>query len=161
MSICIVALVVLAFMGIFSAKYRKWAKEAFGCVARRVVFRPCKTGFNERVKAVVVGSILKRNQKLAGVTYRHFEAISWIFTIIFLLSMVFTVYGFYNIAVYGTCDPSNPDTCVFTPSTPQCSADCQPCQCGSEPVGCDSPDYKACNGNCTCVQAVCSGSMQK
>jgi len=107
--------VVLAFLGIFSAKYRRWAKEAFDCVARRVTLRPCKTGFNEKVRAIVTGAIMKRHAGIARFTHKHFESISWVFTISLFVSLAYTAYGMYNLATVGTCDPANPDQCIFNP----------------------------------------------
>ena len=48
---CIVAFVVLSILGIFSAANRRLAKEALDCVFRRITFRPCNTGFDEKMKA--------------------------------------------------------------------------------------------------------------
>ncbi len=155
MSICIAALVVLAFLGIFSAKYRRWTKEAFKCVSRRVLLKPCERGFGEKVKSIIVASLLKRNHKIAKFTYHHFEMLSWAFTIIFFISLILTANGFYNLYAYGTCDPANPDTCVFRPQAPECSPSCQPCLCGSRNITCDAPEYKACAGDCKCVEAIC------
>ncbi len=115
MSACIVALVILGFLGIFSAKYRAWAREAFDCVARRVTLRPCRTGFNEKVKATVTSSLMKRSPRVARFTHRHFEVISWLFSVSMILSMGYTAYGLYNLATVGTCDPAHPEQCVFNP----------------------------------------------
>ncbi len=114
MVICIAALVVLAVLSIFSAKYRKWAKEAFDCVARRVTLRPCRTGFDEKVKAKIVGKLMKKNMGLARFTHKHFETMSWIFTIVFFVSLVLVINGFANLVIYGTCDPIT-GNCIFNP----------------------------------------------
>ena len=114
MSICLVALITFAVLGIFSGKYRRWAKEAFHCVARRLTLRPCETGFNQRVRAKITSKLMRRSTRLARFTNNHFEAISWVFTIILFSSLFFTTYSFYNLAVYGSCDPSS-DFCVFNP----------------------------------------------
>jgi len=115
MSMCLVALVVLAFLSIFSARYRRWAKEAFQCVTRRLTLRPCNTGFNEKVRAVITSKLMKRHMGLARFAHRHFEAISWVFTIVMFASLAYTAYGMYNLAVLGTCDPTNPENCIFNP----------------------------------------------
>jgi thiol-disulfide isomerase/thioredoxin len=115
MSACLIALVVLAVLSLFSAKYRKWAKEAFDCVARRLTFRACTTSFNEKVRATITSALMKRHMGLARFAHKHFEAISWVFTIIMFVSLAYTAYGFYNLATVGTCDPSNPENCVFNP----------------------------------------------
>ncbi|RLI97409.1 MAG: hypothetical protein DRO99_03035 [Candidatus Aenigmatarchaeota archaeon] len=114
MSACLIALVILAFMSVFSAKYRRWAREAFNCVARRVTLRPCNTTFNQKVKAKVTSRLMRRSMRFARFTYRHFEGISWVFTIVMFVSLAYTAYGFYNLAVLGTCDPITGD-CIFNP----------------------------------------------
>lgn len=161
MSICIAALILFAFMGIFSAKYRKWAREAFGCVVRRVTLRPCKTEFNEKVRAKITSKLLRRHIGLARFTHKHFESISWTFTIVLFVSLFISALGTFNLLVYGTCDPSNPDSCPFTfnQTTQTCSpmSECQPCLCGSEQIGCEDPEYLACGGNCDCIQDICGG----
>ncbi len=52
---CIVAFVVLSILGIFSASNRVLAREALDCVLRRVTLRPCNTGFDEKMKAKLLG----------------------------------------------------------------------------------------------------------
>ncbi len=101
-------------MGMFSARYRGWAREAFDCVARRATLRPCRTGFNEAVKAKVTSKMMERFPRLASFTHKHFELISWLFTIIFFISLAYTVYSGYNLMAYGTCDPVS-GMCALNP----------------------------------------------
>ncbi|MFH1172201.1 MAG: hypothetical protein ABIH55_00890 [Nanoarchaeota archaeon] len=157
MSICIAAAVILGIMGIFSAKYRRWAKEAFSCVGRRLTLRPCESSFNQRVKAKVSGKLMNRSPGGARFVNKHFEAISWVFTIILFASLALTALTVYNLAVYGTCDPVNPDQCLIG-TEPTCGGgeNCQPCQCDG--LTCESPDYIACGGDCSCKKDVCEGS---
>ena len=114
MSICIAAAVILGIMGIFSARYRKWAKEAFSCVGRRLTLRPCESSFNQQVKAKITSKLLNRSPGSARFINKHFEALSWIFTIILFTSIFLTALAVYNIAIFGTCDPVNPGQCVIT-----------------------------------------------
>jgi len=114
MSICILAAVVFGIMGIFSTKYRKLAKEAFSCVGKKIVFRPCKSSFNQQIKSKIIGKSLKIHPRVAQFIYKNFEFLSFIFTLIFFLSLIFTVIGVYNIIVFGTCDPVNPSQCFIT-----------------------------------------------
>ncbi len=134
MSVCVAALVVLAFLGIFSAKYRRWAREAFDCVTRRLTLRPCRTGFNTKVKAKITSKLMKRHPGIARFTLRHFEAISWAFTALLFVSLLLTITSAFNLAVYGTCDPQNPDQCVFNPQNYkiECPDNCTPCTCANE-----------------------------
>jgi len=106
---------VLGILGIFSARYRKIAREAFSCVKRMMTFRPCETGFDDKVRSHVTAKLMKRNERIAGVFYRNFKLLSVLFTASFFLSAGYTAYTVYNLAVYGTCDPVNPQNCVFNP----------------------------------------------
>ena len=111
------AMVVLGILGIFSARYRKIAKEAFSCVKRMATFRPCETGFDDKVRSHVTSKLMKRSEKVAGWFYRNFKLLSVIFTVTFFLSAGYTAYTAYNLVVYGSCDPVNPQNCVFSPGT--------------------------------------------
>ena len=114
MSMCLVALLVLAILSLFSAKYRSWAKEALDCVTRRLTLRPCRTGFDEKVRATITSALMKRHMGLARFAQKNFEAISWLFTIVMFVSLAYTAYGLYNLATVGTCDPIS-GNCVFNP----------------------------------------------
>jgi hypothetical protein len=156
MSACLVAMVVLGILSIFSAGYRYWAKEAFFCVGRRITLRPCDTGFDQKVRSKVTSALMKKHHGLAKAVHRHFEAISWVFTIALFVSLFYTAYGVYNLATFGTCDPTHPDQCVFNPDLPHCSnPECTGhCWCSGTEVGCDDPLFIECDGDCSCV---CSG----
>jgi protein-disulfide isomerase len=111
---CLVALIVFGVLGIFSAKYRALAKEAFECSIRTVTLRPCQTGFDQRMQATIVGSILPHSPKTAKALNRHFNLISTIFAILFFASMIYTGYALYNYWAYGNCNgPNSTAFCVF------------------------------------------------
>jgi len=144
MSICLVALVVFAVLGIFSGKYRRWTMEAFQCVARRLTLRPCETGFNQRVRAKITAKLMKKSTRTARFTNKHFEAISWIFTILLFLSLFYTTYSFYNITVYGSCDLS--DYCIFN------SGNNAICGCTNNDCNVNMTSSLNCAGeNCNCT----------
>lgn len=112
MVICIVALIVFSIMSIWSARYRDLARQAFRCVYRMATFRPCDVQFEEKIKAKVTSKLM-RIPSLARFFYKNFKIISWIFTISFFASLIYSAYGIYNLIVYGACDPSSPSTCVI------------------------------------------------
>lgn len=154
--ICIIALIVLAILSIFSAKYRSGAKEAFNCVFRRVTLRKCDTGFDRKMKLKITGKLMNKYPSLSRVVYRHFEAISWIFTIILFVSLAFSVMGVYNLMVYGTCDPENPQNCpigetMYSPYTGE-----EICECGFNTDECKVEDFKACGVDCNCLEERCT-----
>lgn len=115
---CIIALIVLFFLGIFSAKYRILAKEAFDCVFRRITLRPCQTGFNQKIKTAVSSWFLRKNEKIGGFIFRRFEILSWIFVILFLASAIYVGRGVYFYAKYGSCNPEQPQNCVINQLIP-------------------------------------------
>ncbi len=164
--ICLIALVVFAILGIFSAKYRSMAAEAFNCVFRRITLRKCETGFDRKMKAGIVSRLMNRSPAAAKEVHKHFELISWFFTITLLVSMFYTGLGAYNYAVYGNCNgPHSDGFCIYNPvgsgQTSCGSEHCarEGCTCGGMEENCTaSNNYAACNGSCDCNKNVCGGA---
>ena len=117
--ICIIALAVFAVLGIFSVKYRVLSKEAFNCVFRRMTLRKCETGFDKKMKAGIVSHLMKKSHFAAKMMHRHFEAISWFFTIMMFVSMYYTGLGAYNYATFGNCNGELGGFCIFNPLSGQ------------------------------------------
>lgn len=104
---CILAFIVLGIISIFSASHRELAKEAYDCVFRRITFRPCTTGFKEKMQAKLVGKILNRSVVAARLLNKHFELLSWILFILTVASVFWTGKGLYNYYMYGSCNGLN------------------------------------------------------
>jgi hypothetical protein len=114
--ICILALIVFSILGIFSATHRKLALEAFDCVFRKVTFRKCHTRLDKILKSKIIAKLMKKNPVVARFTFRHFEMISWFFTILFVVSLIYTGIGGVNYYLYGNCNGPNDDGfCIFDP----------------------------------------------
>lgn len=114
--ICIIALVVFGILGIFSAKYRTIAKEAFDCVFKRLTLRKCTTGLDKRMKSQITGKFMRKRPRLGKAIYKHFELIAWIFTIVLIVSLSYSAYSIANLFIYGNCNGPIPDAfCVFDP----------------------------------------------
>ncbi len=113
---CIVAFIILGILGIFSATSRELAKEALNCVFRRVTLRPCDTGFDEKMKAKILGSVITRSETAARVLNKNFELLSWVFFLLMLGSALWAVRGSYLFYVTGSCSGLNqPGFCIFDP----------------------------------------------
>lgn len=113
---CIAAFVVFLILGIFSATHRKLAWEALDCVFRRVTFRPCVSGFKEKVQAKILGKVMSRSITLAKLLNKHFELLSWIFMVLMIASTVWVIRGGYNYYMYGNCNGLNASGfCLFDP----------------------------------------------
>jgi len=114
--ICLIALVVFGILGLFSAKYRTIAKEAFECVFRRMTLRKCTTGLDKRLKSQITGKLMRKHPRFAKGVYKHFEGISWIFTIVLIASLSYSVYSVANLAIFGNCyGPEPSGFCIFDP----------------------------------------------
>ncbi|MFA6306589.1 MAG: thioredoxin domain-containing protein [Patescibacteria group bacterium] len=114
---CILALIVFSILGVFSATHRALALEALDCVFRRVTFRPCNTGFKEKMKNKILAKILNRSDLAARLFNKHFELLSWVFFILMIASTFWIVKGGYNFYLYGSCNGLNQSGfCAFDPS---------------------------------------------
>ncbi len=111
--ICLIALITFAALALFSVRYRPLAREAFECVTRRMMFRPCETRFDQRMKAKIVAKVLSKSPGAARFVNKNFEALSWAFTLLFFATLVYTIYAAYNLFVFGTCTPEAPWNCPF------------------------------------------------
>ena len=150
--ICVIALFVFAVLGIFSAKYRSLAKEAFRCTFLKMTFKPCDTQLDQRIKSKLVGRLLPKAPNLAKFVYKRFDILSTMFTLLLFASMAYSAYSLYNLFVYGTCDPSG-GVCLLSTKAPVCGCE-GVCQC--EQLTCDAPEYVACEGDCQCQRDVCA-----
>jgi hypothetical protein len=118
--ICLAAFIVFSVLGIFSLKYRKLAKEAFRCVFRRITLRPCDTDFNQRIKAKISARLLSGKKiRLARLWHKYFEALSWIFTILLLLSLFLSARSAFYLVKVGSCEPHSTN-CIFSPGEVEC-----------------------------------------
>ncbi len=145
--ICLLSLIVFGILAIFSAGYRPLAKEAFDCVFRRFTLRRCQSGLDVRVKSKIVGKVMNKSPKLARGIHKNFEIISWIFVILFFVSLFFSGQAIYNLAVYDNCNGPNadPDSCIFVPDSVQ--VDC------GDPL-CDQGNCEVCGDDCNCTDCV-------
>ena len=104
---CIIAFIVLSIIGIFNVSYRELAKEAYECVFRRITFRPCNTGFKEKMQAKLVGKLLTRSVLAARFLNKHFELLAWLLFITTIASVFWTGKGLFNFYMYGSCNGLN------------------------------------------------------
>ncbi|MFH0752411.1 MAG: hypothetical protein V1914_02320 [archaeon] len=143
--ICLLALPILAILGIFSATHRKIAAEAFDCVFRRITLRKCESSLDTRLKSSITATVMRRSPKTAGWIFKHFELISWIFLILMLISTFYSIQGVYNYVAYGNCNgEDSPAYCIFTEfetTTTTCElCNHEPCTCEEQCVGEECPE---------------------
>jgi hypothetical protein len=114
---CIISFVVLSILGIFSASNRSLARESLDCVLRRVTLRPCNTGFDERMKAKLLGIVIVRSERGAAFLNRFFEPLSWLFFVLMLGASIMSIRGVFLFYTTGSCNGLNSSAfCVFDPT---------------------------------------------
>lgn len=155
--ICLIALAVFAILGIISAKYRSYFFEALDCVTKRVTLRKCTTSFDKKMKMKITTRLFGVNKSLGGFVFKHFEVISWILTILMIVSLIWTAWvgftGLYNWYYYGNCNgPESSELCelnnligaspavIAKCNNPDCNGDCglnDSNTCSSKTCGCN------------------------
>lgn len=117
MVLCLLALPIFLFLGIFSIKYRKLARDSLHCMFNTVTFRKCHSGLDDRIKSQITGHLLRFSPPTARVVYKHYKIISWLVLILFVWSAYEGSVGTYNYVKYGNCNgPESTGFCLFDPS---------------------------------------------
>ena len=103
-----------------------------------------------------------KSPRVAGFTYKNFEVISWIFTIIMVVSLVYSGIGAYNFVMYGNCNGENSqEGCVynglsdiFNNNELEINVGCESplcqnkaCECEEE-INCQEKEGDLCNKTC-------------
>jgi hypothetical protein len=135
---CLLAFLVFAVLGIFGLRYRQLAREALRCAFRGLLWRPCESRLDEKIKSRVVGRVLNRSPLLARLLHRFWTPLSWALLIILLLSSLYSVRALYYLARYQTCNPQQPASCPLI--LPQQG---EKCRCEDE-IGCRNPGEESC-----------------
>lgn len=114
--ICVIAMIVFGILGIFSAKYRVIAKEAFSCVFKKMTLQKCDSSLDTRLKSQITGSMMRWWPSGGRFLYKYFEWFSWTFLIITIITLFFFGQGIYYYAMYGNCNGPNSNAfCIFDP----------------------------------------------
>lgn len=108
---CIAAFVILLIISIFSAKYRNMAKKAWGCVAHRLTLRPCDTNFKQELKAKLLAHVAVRKPQYLKAASIAIEVAAFMVVALTVWSLYVVVKSGLNLYVYGTCNPSNAESC--------------------------------------------------
>lgn len=119
--LCIVAFGVVLVLSAVSAKYRKLLGRAWGCVWRRVTFRPCDTTFREDVKNSLLAPLAVRNPRLVKPASIAIEVVAWLMVLSLVVSLYILGRSGVNLFVYGTCDKENGQSCSL--AAEMCSVD--------------------------------------
>lgn len=111
---CIFAFIVFLILGIFSAKYRKLATKAWGCVWTRVTFRTCDVGLQQELRARLTGKLIIRHPKFAKFIARWIDVFAFVFVVLSVWSLLVVINSGINYYVYDTCSPKDPESCSLS-----------------------------------------------
>ena len=101
--ICIASLIVFSVLGIFSAKHRALASEAFDCLLSKAVAGECDSSFEDRMRATVLTPLLSRSPRTAAFVDRHMEKLAAVFVILFIVTLVISLRALVFLYLYGSC----------------------------------------------------------
>ena len=111
--LCIAAFIILLVIGAFSARYRKYLRKAASCTFRKVTFRACDTSFKQDLKDGMLAPLAARQPQLV----RPASVLIEILAVVIVLTTVWSLYTgaktVLNLAVYGTCDKQNSESCTL------------------------------------------------
>jgi len=117
MVFCIIGLAIFGILGIFSAKYRAYFKEALHCTFQTATLRPCTTGFDKKMQMKISTKLAKINKGLGNFVFKYFQAISVLFIAIMIVSLALAGIGFYNWIAFGNCNGPQGGNCVLNDLT--------------------------------------------
>lgn len=106
--ICIASLIVFSILGIFSAKHRALAAEAFNCLLSKAVAGECDSSFEDRMRATVLTPLLGRFPRTAAFVDRHMEKLAAVFVILLLVTLAISLRALVFLYLYGSC--AGPET---------------------------------------------------
>lgn len=108
---CIAAFIILLIISVFSARHRSMLKKAWGCVTRRLTFRPCESNFKEELKSKLLSKVALKKPKLVKAADIGLEVAAFLVLFVTIWSVYVVVKSGLNLYVYGTCNPSNSASC--------------------------------------------------
>lgn len=88
---------------------------------------------------------MTKSPRIAGFTYKYFELLSWMFTIIMIVSLVYSGIAVYNLSVHGNCSgPAVNGTLPYCPLTGTGGAQT-----------CETTNNNCTKEDCACVGEIC------
>ncbi|WP_298744944.1 hypothetical protein [uncultured Microbacterium sp.] len=119
--VCVVAFLVVLVLSAVSAKYRALLGRAWGCVWRKVTFRPCDTTFREDVKSSLLAPLAIRHPRWVKPASVAIEIVAWLMVLSLIVSLYLLGRSGLNLFVYGTCDKQDTQACALAAES--CSID--------------------------------------
>jgi hypothetical protein len=134
--VCIAAFIILAIcvlslpiIRIFNKKAAdsiwKLFKKSTYCVSRRATFRKCDSSFKDDVKNSILKKVVLKHPTWVKPLSVVIEVASVLIILLTIWSLLVGVKSLVSLYVYGTCNPSQPTSCVLD-SSESCGIDSKP-----------------------------------
>ena len=122
--VCIAAFIILCLIGVFvliisiwkrevGKKYLKLFKKAWQCVGKRLSLQKCETNFKEDIKNSILVKVMLRKPELVKTVSIAIEAVAVVIVLVTVLSLVEATKSGLALFSLGTCNVSNPDSCIL------------------------------------------------
>lgn len=123
--VCIAAFIILGLIALFIPVIRifnkkmadniwKLFKKSMHCFSRRVTLRKCDSNFKDDIKnSILKRTVLKHPNWTKPISFA-IEVLSVLIVILALWSTLVAVRSLTLLTAYGTCEPSDPKSCVLS-----------------------------------------------
>lgn len=115
--LCIFAFIIfLIFFPIlgFFPKYRQLFGRSWSCVFKKITLKPCDINLGEELKNAFLGKIIFKFPRFAKFLDKTFSFWIFLFVIINIWSLVYTLTAATNLWVYDTCNSDTGESCSLS-----------------------------------------------
>jgi thiol-disulfide isomerase/thioredoxin len=109
----IIFLLFFPILGIFP-EYRKLFRRSWSCVFKKVTLKPCDINLGQELKNAFLSKIFFKFPRFAKFLDRTFSFWAFLFIVINIWSLVYTLVAATNLWVYDTCDPATGESCSLS-----------------------------------------------
>ncbi len=98
----------------FFPKYRQLFGRSWSCVFKKITLKPCDINLGEELKNAFLGKIIFKFPRFAKFLDKTFSFWAFLFVIINIWSLVYTLTAATNLWVYDTCNPDTGESCSLS-----------------------------------------------
>lgn len=111
---CIAAFIIFLILGLFSATHRKLAGQAWYCVRRKIMLKPCDINFKQEMKGKLLGKFIFTHPRIAKFLDKWIDAFAFVFVLLSIWSLFAVALAGLNLWVYDTCSPHDAEGCSLS-----------------------------------------------
>ncbi|MHA2263471.1 MAG: hypothetical protein ACXAEN_13840 [Candidatus Thorarchaeota archaeon] len=88
---------VVVLLVFLHARYPDYGRSMWHCLTRVATLRPCDIGFHDKARATLTSMAMRVHIRLARFVYKHFEAVSIVSVIMFIVFLWNLSWGIVQI----------------------------------------------------------------